>query len=72
MGRKLPEDVANRILIHFQAGESVKEVYKATKVSMSCLYKLRLNYDLWGSLYLPPSVKLGRPKVLTYEQEQVI
>jgi transposase len=72
MGRKLPEDVANRILIHFQASEPIKEVYKATKVSMSCLYKLRLNYDLWGSLYLPPSIKLGRPKALTYEQEQVI
>ena len=68
----MPEDVANRIVIHFEAGEPIKVVHDTTKVSMSCLYRLRLNFDLWGTLYLPPSVKLGRPKLLLHSQEQVV
>ena len=46
MGRKLPADVLNRVIIHFEAGETVPVVHKATKVAKSCLYKLRLNIDL--------------------------
>jgi hypothetical protein len=72
MGRKLPEDVTNRITIHFSAGEPIKVVHTATGVFMSCLYRLQLNFDLWGALYPPPSVKLGRPKVLLHSQELVI
>jgi hypothetical protein len=46
MGRKLAADVLNRVIIHFEAGETVPMVYNVTKVAKSCLYKLRLNIDL--------------------------
>jgi len=72
MGRKLSKDILNRVIIHFEAGETVPMVHKATKVSKSCLYKLRLNIDIWGAPYLPPTVKLGRPKTLLREHELVI
>ena len=72
MGRKLPLDILNRVIIHFEAGETVPMVHKATKVAKSCLYKLRLNIDLWGAPYPPPTVKLGRPKALLREHEIVM
>jgi hypothetical protein len=72
MGRKLAADVLNRVIIHFEAGETVPEVHKATKVTKPCLYKLRLNIDLWGTPYPPPTVKLGRPKALLKEHELVV
>ena len=39
MGRILPKYVLNRVIIHFEAGETVPVVHKATKVAKSCLYK---------------------------------
>jgi hypothetical protein len=72
MGRKLPKAVLNRVIIHFEAGETVPVVHKATKVAKSCLYKLRLNIDLYGTPYPPPTVKLGRPKALLREHELVV
>jgi hypothetical protein len=72
MGRKLSEDVLNRVIIHFEAGETVPVVHKATKVAKSCLYKLRLKIDFWGAPYAPPTVKLGRPKALLREHEIVV
>ena len=72
MSRKLPKDILNRVIIHFEAGETVPEVHKATKVSKSCLRKLRLNIDFWGTPYPPPTVKLGRLKALLKEHELVV
>ena len=72
MGRRLPKDILNRVIIRFEAGETVPEVYRATKVAKSCLYKLRLNIDLWGTPYPPPTVKLGLPKALLREHELVL
>jgi hypothetical protein len=59
MGRKLALDVLNRVIIHFEAGETVREAHKATKVAKPCLYKLCLNIDLWGSPYPPPVTALA-------------
>ena len=72
MGRRLSDDIAHRVLVHFKAGESIRSIQKATKVSKSCLHKLRLNFDLWGVIYPPPTVKLGRPRILEPDQELVI
>jgi hypothetical protein len=72
MGRKLSKDVLNRVIIHFEAGDSVPVIHKATKVAKSCLYKLRLNIDLWRTPYAPPTVKPGRPKALLREHELVV
>jgi hypothetical protein len=44
MGRKLPEDVANRITIRFSAGEPIEAVH-TIEVSISCLYQLQLNFE---------------------------
>jgi hypothetical protein len=72
MGHKLSADILNHVIIHFEAGYTVPEVHEATKVSKSCLYKLWLSIDLWGTPYPPPTVKLGRPKTLSKEHELVI
>jgi hypothetical protein len=71
MGRRLSDDIANCVLVHFKAGESITSIHKATKVSKSS-YKLRLNFDLWDIIYPPPTVKLGRPRILEPDQELVI
>jgi hypothetical protein len=46
IGRRLSKDILNRVIIHFEAGETVPEVYKATKVAKSYFYKLCLNIDI--------------------------
>jgi transposase len=33
---------------------------------------MRLNLELWGELYTPPSMKLGRPRTLTHTQEAFV
>jgi hypothetical protein len=72
MGRRLSDDIANRVLVYFKASESIKSIQKATKVSKSYLHKLQLNFDLWGVIYPPPTVKLGRPRILEPDQELVM
>jgi hypothetical protein len=72
MGRKLAADILNRVIIHFEAGKTVPEVHKATKVSKPCLYKLRLNIDFWETPYPPPTLKLGCPKALLKEHELIV
>ena len=72
MSRRLPDDVTHRIRLHLDAGEDVGTVAKAVGVTLKTIYKLRLNLDIWGEPYAPPTVVLGRPKTLLPYQEQVI
>ncbi|KAI9760169.1 MAG: hypothetical protein M1840_002720 [Geoglossum simile] len=39
------------------------------KVSLSTLYRLHLNFDLFGQAYPPPTIVLGCPKLLLLAQE---
>jgi hypothetical protein len=71
MPAKLPEDVVYRIQVHLEAGESVAEIHKATKASISSIQRIRLNLDLFGQPYTPSTVVLGRPRALLPAQELV-
>ena len=66
------KDILNHVIIHFEAGETVPEVHKVTKVMKSYLYKLYLNLDLWGALYPLPTVKLRCSKILLREHELIL
>jgi transposase len=72
MGRRLPDEVVHRIKLRIDAGEKVTAIAKAVKVSRKTIYKLRLNLDIWGEPYAPPTVVLGRPRTLLPYQELVI
>jgi transposase len=72
MGRRLPDEVVHRIRIRIEAGEAVLAIAEAVKVSKPTVYKMRLNLNIWGEPYAPPTVVLGRPRALLPYQEMVI
>ena len=72
MGRRLPDEVVHRIRIRIEAGEAVPVIAEAVKVAKNTIYKMRLNLDIWGEPYAPPTVVLGRPRALLPYQEMVI
>ena len=69
---RLPDDVVNRIVVRLENNEEVPAIQKATKVAYSTIYRIRLNLDLWGAPYPPPTVILGRPRGLLPYQEEVM
>ena len=71
MGRRLPIEVINQIKLRLDLDEYVPDIAVALGLSKTTVYKLQLNWDLWGRPYAPPSVKLGRPGVLLEYQKQV-
>ena len=72
MGRRLLDEVVHRIRIRIEAGEAVPAIAEAVKVAKKTIYKMRLNLDIWGEPYAPPTVVLGRPRALLPYQEMVI
>ena len=72
MGRRLLDEVIHRIKIRIKAGETVPAIAEAVKVSKPTIYKMRLNLDIWGEPYAPPTVVLGQPRALLPYQEMVI
>ena len=60
MGRCLPIEVINQIKLRVDLDEYVPNIAVALGLSKTTVYKLQLNWDLWGRLYAPPSIKLGR------------
>ena len=64
MGRRLLIEVINQIKLRLDLDEYVPDIAVALGLSKTTVYKLQLNWDLWGRLYVPPSVKLGRPGLL--------
>ena len=71
MGRRLPIEVINQIKLRLDLNEDVPNITAALKVSKVTIYKLQLNWDLWGQPYAPPSVKLGRLSTLLEYQKLV-
>ena len=59
MGRRLPDEVVYRIKIRIEAGEVVPAIAEAVKVGKKTIYKMRLNLNIWGEPYAPPTVVLG-------------
>jgi hypothetical protein len=43
MPARLPDDVVFRVQLRIECGESSTVIYKATKVSMSTIQRMRLN-----------------------------
>ncbi len=74
MPARLPDDVLYRIKVRLDCGESVAQIHDATKVPLSTLYRLCLNFqvDLFGQAYPPPTVVLGHKRLLLPAQELVI
>jgi len=72
MGRRLPDEVVYRIRIRIKAGKAVLAIAEAVKVAKKTIYKMQLNFDIWGEPYAPPTAVLGRPKALLPYQEMVI
>ena len=71
MGRCLPIEVINQIKLRLDLDEYVPDIAVALGLSKTTVYKLQLNWDLWGRLYALPSVKLGRLGVFLEYQKQV-
>ena len=72
MGRRLLDEVVYRIRIRLEAGKEALAIAKAVGVAKKTIYKLRLNLDIWGELYTPATVVLGRPRALLPYQELVM
>jgi hypothetical protein len=72
MGRRLPDEVVYRIRPRIEANEDVVTIAAAVKVAKKTIYKMRLNLDIWGEPYAPPTVVLGRPRAPLPYQEIVI
>jgi transposase len=72
MGRRLLDEVVHRIRIRIKAGEAVPAIAEAVKVGKKTIYKIRLNLNIWGEPYAPPTIVLGQPRALLPYQETVI
>ena len=72
MVAKLPDDVIHRIKVRFECGEGIAQIHDAVKVPKRTLYRLHLNFELFGQLYPPPTMVLGRPRTLLPAQELVM
>jgi hypothetical protein len=71
MPRRLPDDVVHRILVRLSASEPVPSIATAIGVAHETVYRMQCNVELWGVPYPPPTVKLGRPRLLLPYQEEV-
>ena len=56
MGRRLLDEVVYRIRICIKAGKAVLAIVDAVKVAKKTIYKMRLNLNIWGKLYAPPTI----------------
>ena len=72
IGRRLPNKVIYRIRIRIKAGKAVLAIIEAVKVAKKTIYKMQLNFNIWGEPYAPPTVVFRRPKALLLYQEIVI
>lgn len=71
MPRLLAPGVCEAIWLLFEAGDTDRAIHRAKGVSRAAIARLRLSYELFSELYPPSTVKQGRKRILSYEQEQV-
>ena len=72
IGRRFPDEVIYRIRIHIKTSKAVLAIAEAVEVAKKTIYKMRLNFNIWGELYTPPTVILGRLRALLPYQETII
>jgi hypothetical protein len=71
MGRCLLDEVISQIKLRLNLDEKILYIVRALKVLRDVIYKIQLNFDFWGQLYVPPSIKLGRLSTLLEYQKLV-
>ena len=71
MPRRLSDDVVHRILVRLSTSEPIPSIATAVGVAHETVYRMERNMELWGVPYPPPTVKLGRPRLLLPYQEEV-
>ena len=64
MGCRLLDEVVYRIRICIKASKAVLAIAEAIKVGKKTIYKIRLNLNIWGEPYTPPSVVLRQLRAL--------
>jgi transposase len=67
-GYRLPPATLQSVLNYIAAGESNYAINRAVGVSRSCIAKLKLSLEYWGTPYPPRCVRLGRPRLLREAQ----
>jgi len=73
MGRKIHDTLQLQISRRLEAGESAASIWRLYKdeVSQATVYRMELNYELFGDVYRPSIIVQGRPRSLLPVQEQV-
>ncbi|KAF2174552.1 hypothetical protein K469DRAFT_477451, partial [Zopfia rhizophila CBS 207.26] len=61
---RFPDDVVHQILICLSTSEPIPSIAMAVGVAHETVYYMSRNIELWGVPYPPPTVKLGRPRLL--------
>jgi hypothetical protein len=64
MVHRLPDHVLHQLIIRIEANEPVQQIHKALRVHRKTIYRIKDNLEAWGQPYAPPSVKLGRERLL--------
>ena len=54
-----------------EADMEPEEIAEVAQCGISTVYRLRLNLELFGALYLPSCMPIGRPRTFTCEEEEV-
>jgi transposase len=71
-GQRLSATLQQSVMEHIAAGEKDADVVAATGVHRETIAKLRLNLEYWGQCYPPPTVRLGRPRLLRQAQLEAL
>ena len=64
IGRCLLGKVVYRIRLRIEINEDMVTIAAAVKVVKKTIYKMRLNFNIWGEPYALPTVVLGRLRAL--------
>jgi hypothetical protein len=56
MGRCLPNKVIYRIRIRIKANKDVATIIATVKIIKKTIYKIQLNFNIWGEPYAPPTI----------------
>ena len=59
MGQKLPATTINLITAYFRDNRPVEKITNIIKALSTTVYRMRLSFNLFGTLYSPKSVRQG-------------
>ena len=71
MVHRLPEHVLTQLLIRLKVNEPVRKIHADLGIARSTIYTIIDNLDMWGIPYPPPTVTLGRERLLAKCHVQV-